>query len=540
VSIRPSRGFLARHWIFGIALALGAALRLITWLGFRPAIWFGGDSVSYVNSGLHWWPGVSRESGYGVMLELLEPFHSFAVVTAVQHVLGLAIAVMIYALLRQRYRLPAWGATAAALPVLLDVYVIQLEQEILADSTFAFLCAAAVTLVLWWPDHERPRWSLPVAAALLGIASTFWPVGLPLLIVLIIYLLIRRFGWRAVVSTAVAAAVPLLLYLGWFGVRYHRVAFNESDGIFLWSRTMTFADCAVIKPPAALKPLCPAGPPSKRPPAPYYIWESNSPLLRVGGTSKQRFTPARNALAQQFAIKAIEAQPLSYADVVLRGWLLTFSWDRPNVPSAAMADRYQFSNATQTQNALSGSSRAAILAGIAALHAVQRQYTHGHTADTRAVQPFADIMINYQRFGYLRGTMIGVLMLIGLGGIVRSWRGGGFRRLRGWGGPGLFPWLAALTMQIVPPATANFSLRYVVPTIPIVCLTAALAFARPLRPADQAVAGATHAGAAPAGPDAAGPDAAGPDAAGPDAAGQGAPTPAADSPTAPGTAAPSA
>lgn len=480
--------------MFSLVFALGLALRVITMLGFPPAIWFGGDSVSYVNSGLHWWPGVSRESGYGVMLGLLQPFQNFAVVTAVQHLMGLATSVMIYALLRHRYRLPAWGATLATLPVLLDVYVIQLEQEILADCAFTFLCVTAVILVLWWPDHERPRWSLPAAAALFAIASTFWPVGLPLLIVLLIYMIIRRFGWRALVATAVGGAIPLVLYLGWFDVRYHQLAFNDSDGIFLWSRTMSFAQCSVIKPPADLRPLCPTGPPDTRQSAPFYIWESNSPLLKVG-TGTEKFTETRNALAEKFAIKAIEAEPVSYAGVVLRGWLLTFTWNRPDAPSAEMADRYQFTNATQTQNALSGTSPSAVKAGIAALHKVQKLYTDGHTADTREVQPFADIMIDYQRVMYLRGTLLGVLMLIGLGGIVRSWRRDGFSKLRGWGGPGLFPWVAALTMEIIPPLTANFSLRYVVPTIPVICMTAALAFARPLpRLAGQPQAAAQSAG----------------------------------------------
>ena len=45
---------------------------------------------------------------------------------------------------------------------------------------------------------------------------------------------------------------------------------------------------------------------------------------------------------------------------------------------------------------------------------------------------------------------VGVVLLIGLGGIVRSWRGGGFRRLDGWGGPGLFPWVTAVTLLLVP------------------------------------------------------------------------------------------
>jgi hypothetical protein len=467
-------GFLANNGLFTAAFALGLALRLITMLGFPPAIWFGGDSVSYVNSGLSWAPGTSRESGYGVFLGLLQWTHSFAVVTAIQHLTGLAMGLMIYGLLRNRYRLPSWGATLAALPVLIDPYVIQLEQEILADSTFAFLCVAAVVLVLRWPDDQRPAWSLPAAAALLGIASAFWPVGLPLLIILLAYMLIRWVGWEALIATVIVGALPLVAYLGWFDGRYHQLAFNDSDGVFLWSRTMSFANCAVIKPPANLRPLCPTGAPSTRQQAPFYIWEANSPILRVG-TGRNKFSASRNALAERFAVKAIEAQPLSYANVVFRGWMLSYSWNRPDVPSAQMADRYQFTDATQSQNLLdSGVSQSA------ALSRIQRQYTGGHTASTREVQPFADIMIDYQKFIYMRGTILGLLMLIGLGGIVRSWLGGGYRRRRNWGGPALFPWMAALIMEIVPPATADFSLRYVVPTIPVICITAALAFARPL------------------------------------------------------------
>ena len=65
--------FLAENRLFSLAFALGAALRLVTMLAFPPAIWYGGDSVSYVNSGLNMWPGTSRESGYGVFLETAAP-----------------------------------------------------------------------------------------------------------------------------------------------------------------------------------------------------------------------------------------------------------------------------------------------------------------------------------------------------------------------------------------------------------------------------------------------------------------------------------
>src|SRR5882724_9926914 len=147
--VTPAIRFLVRNRLFNAALAAGLALRVVTMLGFPPAIWFAGDSITYVNTAITHKPSISRESGYSLLLMALEPLHSFAVVTAVQHAMGLAIGIMTYALLR-RHRLPRWGATLAALPVLLDAYQVQLEHEMLPDIPFAFLVMAAVTLLAWW------------------------------------------------------------------------------------------------------------------------------------------------------------------------------------------------------------------------------------------------------------------------------------------------------------------------------------------------------------------------------------------------------
>jgi hypothetical protein len=467
LAVRLSLHFLARNWLFGAALAAGLCLRLLTVLGFPPAIWFAGDSISYVNSALYHSPAISRVSGYSLLLIVLRPLRSFAVVTGAQHLMGLSIGVMIYALLRRR-GLPRWGATAGALPVLLDAYQIQLEQEMLPDIFFAFLVAGAVTLCVWWPDDKRPAWAGAVAAAALGLSAVVWPVGMPLLILLLVIMVVRKAGWRAVTAAVLAGTVPLLLYVAWFDREHHRIAFNTSSGIFLWARTMTFADCSVIRPPADERPLCPGKPLDQRQTASLWIWQKHTPLSRM----PRKFSARTNALAGNFARRAILAQ------AVLDGFALTFTWDRPPRPTPLMSQRYNFTLATHNWDH-TGTPRAA------AIVRVQHQYTGGHLAFTRAVRPMSSIMIAYQRVMYLRGTMTGVLLLLGLAAVARRLRGGGYRRRREWGGPALFPWLTGLAVLLVPVMTADFSLRYVVPAVPVISLAAALLF---LRPTTQAAA----------------------------------------------------
>src|SRR5579875_2022628 len=144
----PLSGTVRRHWLFVLAMAGAVAVRAVTMLAFRPVLWFGGDSASYVATALRLMPDPSRLGGYGLLLWLLRPLHSFAAVAAVQHMAGLAMGVMIY-LLARRYRLPAWAATLAAVPVLFDAYQLQLEHDVVPDVLFSFLAMLALTLVLW-------------------------------------------------------------------------------------------------------------------------------------------------------------------------------------------------------------------------------------------------------------------------------------------------------------------------------------------------------------------------------------------------------
>jgi hypothetical protein len=449
-----------RHWLFGLVLVAAFLVRILTALAFRPIMWFGGDSASYLATGLRLIPDPSRVGGYGFMLWVLKPLHSFALVAAVQHLMGLAMGVLIY-LLARRFGLPAWAATLATIPVLFDAYELQLESDALPDIPFGFLVLLALYLLLRAPGERRPA-RTAAAAFLLGVSALLWPVGLVLLAVLLVVLLaallVRRAGLVTVLAALLAGALPVAAYAAWFSTHEHQFSLTRSDGVYLWSRTMSFANCAVIKPPPADLVLCP--PPGPRMASSLYIWDGNSPLLRLPGG---RFSARTNHLTLRFALRAIAAQPGDYAAAVGHDFSLSFFWDRPVHPDAGIVDRYQFADAaTAWVPAGMRTPGGGTVAGD------QAAYNGGrHPAPTRAVQPYASWIVHYQRYVYLPGTLLGVILLAALAGMAVR------RRVRGAG----MPWAFAVTILLVPPLIADFDLRYLVPAVPLACLAAALAFA---------------------------------------------------------------
>src|SRR5262249_15983479 len=108
-----------RHWIFSIALVAGAVLRLIVMLAFTPAVLFRLDTFDSVWGALHVSPNVVNPSGYSLFLWFFRPFHSFVLIVAVQHLMGLVLAGLVYAMVLH-FGLPRWGAALAAVPVLFD------------------------------------------------------------------------------------------------------------------------------------------------------------------------------------------------------------------------------------------------------------------------------------------------------------------------------------------------------------------------------------------------------------------------------------
>jgi 4-amino-4-deoxy-L-arabinose transferase-like glycosyltransferase len=448
-----------RHKTFTAVLGGGALLRMIAMLGYRPASWFN-DSFDYLHVAMSPYPHPIRPDGYSFLLWALKPFHSFAVVAGVQHLMGLASAVMVYALLRRRFGLPGWGASLATVPLLYDAYEIQLEHLILSDVMFEFLLVSVVTILLW--HGKELTWRMGgVAGVLLGLATLTRTVGEPVLLAVVVYFLVRRIRWRVLIATVLLCALPLAAYAGWFWTSYGKPGMTTSSGVFLYARVTEFADCNKMKPPVSEYPLCKDSKTSHTPLtfSQDAIWDRNSPFHRIPAA---RFTDYQNQIAGDFAKRAIMAQPLDYARVVAKDFLFTFKWRRTVFPDRATYEMYQFGkkSAALPNWRMSRDHTAASEAAA---------YEEGN-ARTRIIDPYATTIRIYQKGVHLPGTLLGVILIIGLGGMVPLWRR--------WGGEAFLPWITATGLLLVPPATAEFDYRYVLPTVPLACLAAAIAFSR--------------------------------------------------------------
>ncbi|WP_214109859.1 hypothetical protein [Acrocarpospora catenulata] len=428
-NIRPSH-----HRLFLTVLLAAAALRVVTMLGYPPAQLYWYDSFTYLDTAHDLRPSATfHPVGYPLFLWLLAPFRSVAVVAAVQHLLGLATAVIIYAALR-RHRLPAWLATLATVPLLFDASFLRLEHAILSDTLFIFLIVAALALT------DRA----PVAAGLLlALAGLTRTVAVPLIVLVLLILLVRR-RWRPALAFTLAATVPLLLYAAWYHSHHGRFALSGADGVALWARTMTFADCRVIKPPPDEARLCPTE--AVQDAASEYVWDPDAAINRLPGG---RF--AYNSLARGFALRAIIAQPFDYLREVLKDAALTFTWT-PVPHPARVTPAFGFAHGIQT------------LPDQPLINKASTRYS-----DIRGIQsvdPYASFLIAYQYLAYLRGPLKAAILLLGAYAAIRSPR------------TAALPFGTALYLLLGPIAVLDFDHRYVLPMIPIACWAAALAFAR--------------------------------------------------------------
>ncbi|MFB9722912.1 hypothetical protein [Planobispora longispora] len=466
---RPRRivpAALADHRVFAVLLVLAAALRVVTMLGYRPAQLYWYDSFTYLDTAVRLKPSAAfHPIGYPLLLRVLWPFHSVELIAAVQHAMGLAIGVMIYALLRRR-SLPGWGAALATVPPLFDASFLRLEHSVLSDTLFIFLIVAGLTTLMWSPALSAR--AATGAGLLFAAAALTRTIALPLLLLVLLVLAVQRAGrrhgrpgerpgrrrgwrgWRPLLAMALAGTLPLAAYAAWYGAHHGRFALSGADGVALWARTMTFADCAVVKPPPELARLCPNG--TVMDAASEYVWAPGASLnLLPGG----RF--AHNDAARSFALRAIAAQPSDYLREVVEDTSIAFSWTPVAHPKRVVpAVGFGHGDWPLPEQPL--------------IDKVTREYD----PDIRglySVRPYADVLVAYQYPAYLRGPLLGAILLVGAAGALLRRRGArpGTRRAV------LLPWATAAALLVGPVAVLDFDHRYVLPAVPVACLAAALA-----------------------------------------------------------------
>jgi len=492
--------------LFTGALAAGVFLRLLAILGYPGALWFAGDSYVYLGAALRPQPNLSKATGYSFFLRALLPFHSLTLVATVQHLMGLAVAVMIYVLLRRNGVAKTWAAVAT-LPQLLDGYIIEDEHMIMAESLFTFMLMVATLLLLWKP---RPAWwKLLVAGLIVGCAALVRTEGEVMLVVLPLFLLLRDWSWKTVrgwgmaIVFAVASLVPLASYAGWFHdyyPQYHKYEITLSQGFFLWGRVSSFADCAIIKPTGKEVAVCPTQPIADRTPPGNYIWHAPYVHATKQNPNYSPVTPANDSLLTSFAIHAVEAQPLDYVKTVVKGVMLSFGFPRIAYPGAGTTYFYSFHSryvvastaTTKGYNELppNNKNHEWIHGGTA----YSDWLSYGHQAPGRVIKVFAVPILLYQRVVFTYGPLLAVIFLVGLGGVISLTaaarrRGQGlrsalsFQTLRSvrlhWSprGTSMLPWFTAVALLVAPIAVADFDYRYLIPVIPFACIAAGFAFA---------------------------------------------------------------
>jgi hypothetical protein len=449
-------GQLRRHWPLLVLLAAAAALRALALVAVYPGIWFS-DTNSYVRPAVTGTLSVVRVVGYSLVVAPFWHARSAAALIVLQHVLGLAIVVALYALLIRR-GVPRGFALLAVVPAALDAYVVDSEHMIMAETVFHAVLVAVLVLLLW---RERP--GLPataVAGLLLGYAAVLRSVALPFVALFVAYLVLRGVGVRRVVAFLAGWAAVAGAYVALFDAQHHHLGFTQFSGRFLYGQVAPFADCAKLAGlPRSERFLCPV---ASRPLSRNgYLWNARSPVHRL--------PDARDPLVGDFAKRVIAAQPLEYLRLVATSFAHYFvpghwiggndypvsAWQFPSDPSRWGYPGYRGpirpSNPQRPTNTGPG-------------RYIRRMARHPHTNATAS-----GILHDYQRFAYSSGQVLLPCLGVVLAGLlVRR----GSRRLRL--DAALIAGMA-LTALLVVAALSVFDYRYALGATILLPAAAALA-----------------------------------------------------------------
>ncbi len=387
---------LRQHWLAIALLTAGLALRAAAQVAYRPALFYI-DSVKYLYSS----QGNDPE-GYKAPLRAILFVANLSTVTAVQHLLGLAMAVVLYVLLLRRGA-SRWLAALAIAPVLLDGYQLQQEQTIMPTTWFEALIVAGLAILLWRPD---PGWRRIVTAGLvLGTSATVAQVGEGLVLPAVIYLLAVGGGWRRAVSRAaalfVAFALPILAYSTGSYLATGLFALSHQGVTSLYGRTAAAVDCGTIRLTAAGRAICPT-PAQQAHGDDWLAFNPTSPVQKIYRTQPRAEV---DSTITSFSSRVLRQQPLRVLDAYGRDVLKLFAVTRHTAPGDPPITRWQFATSFPHFTPHATKQEISTIVG---------QFGGGQPTVWR---PVADFLHHYQLDGgYTPGPLLAVFTVTGLAG----------------------------------------------------------------------------------------------------------------------------
>ncbi|HEY7013736.1 MAG TPA: hypothetical protein VH480_13315 [Streptosporangiaceae bacterium] len=460
---------LRRHWLLAVLLVAGLVLRALTQFAYQPALVYI-DTLKYLY-GVY--PG-SDPLGYRVLLKVFLTVGDLGFVAAVQHLLGLAMAVALYAVLLRR-GVWRWLAALAAAPVLLDAYQLQMEQMIMPDVWFEALLVAGLVLLLWSPVVTT-RFAV-LAGVVLGASATFKSLGQVLILPAVAYLVVSGLqgpgaGWRrALTSSATLAAafvLPILLYCGASAAitGHFWLAHGQPNS----GRMAAAADCATLKLPPAVRPLCPT--PAEQAQGPDWLEHS--------GKSPLHAAPLPPGISRAEAIAALSSavqhqQPGRVVVSIARDAVRLFALTRDQAPGIVPVSRWQFQTSYPVYPPwVTVSPRHVIVAGLqwrvfGPFRPTPLRPSYGGHAQVNV--DLARFLRSYQlNGGFTPGPLLLLVTLAGLAGTVLALMGLG--RTRRSSGPGSRPlalgsllFTATAVVVLLAPDVLEFSWRYQLPAV---------------------------------------------------------------------------
>jgi hypothetical protein len=405
---------LRRHWVLALLIAAGLVLRVITQFAYEPALLFI-DSKKYLFgtdfSASSW--GSFDPIGYTLlMLKPVLVVGNLGLVALLQHVLGLGMAVALYALMLRR-GVTRWLAALAVAPVLLDAYQLNAEQTIMPDVLFEALLVAGIVLLLWQP---RPGLAFVILAGLaLGTSAPVRQVGEALILPALVYVLVVARDWRTRLTHAVVLfvcfALPVVGYMGYSKVVLHYgFQLSNMGDAYLYGRAAHAADCATLKLPPDEQLLCPTPAQALKLGVDGLVNNPDSPRVEYAVNVKKGVVDYNLPQQKEFAYAVIKQQPMRVIGDITRDSIKIFALTRNTVEGDTPIKRWQFQNVYPTYPpgiTVSGSNSATNIFAQA-----------GGGGNARIRRPLAVGLRYYQLHGgYTPGPVLLLGLLLGLAGI---------------------------------------------------------------------------------------------------------------------------